>query len=63
MKVGDLVRKRDPWVQDTVGVVIKINAVQRRDGSWDTPTVRVWWPDGYGTFWTTSESLVIVSGK
>lgn len=63
MKVGDLVRKRDPWVHDMVGVVVRVNEVQRHDGSWDTPTVRVWWPREYGMFWTTTESLVIVSGK
>lgn len=63
MKVGDLVRKRDPWVHDMVGVVVRVNEVQRHDGSWDTPTVRVWWPREYGMFWTTPESLVIVSGK
>jgi len=52
-----------PLSPGAVGVVVRINEVERIDGSWDTPTVRVWWPHDYGTFWTTQESLMIVSGK
>tara|TARA_R110000851_G_scaffold264772_1_gene417387 strand:+ start:278 stop:478 length:201 start_codon:yes stop_codon:yes gene_type:complete len=66
VKIGDLVRKRmpcPPLSPGAVGVVVRINEVERIDGSWDTPTVRVWWPHDYGTFWTTQESLMIVSGK
>jgi hypothetical protein len=65
VKVGDLVRKKyKPGMVGTkVGVILAINEVPRRDGTSDTPIVRVQWPDDYGKFWTTSESLMIVSGK
>ena len=61
MKVGDLVRKVDPWNRHSgmIGVVIEIHPVL----SWATPTVRVVWPKDYGTFWTTMDTLEVVSHK
>ena len=65
MKPGDLVRKRNvPLghpVKDAIGIVVAVNEVTRRDGTVDSPTVQVQWPDGYGKFWTTTQSLEVVS--
>ena len=65
MKPGDLVRKRNvpPGhpVRDAIGIVVAINEVTRSDGTVDSPTVQVQWPDDYGKFWTTTQSLEVVS--
>jgi len=63
VKVGDLVRKKyKPGMAGTkVGVIVAINEVPRRDGTSDTPIVRVQWPADYGSFWTTAQSLEILS--
>ena len=64
MKVGDLVKKKyKPGLatEGLVGVVVRVNTWQRVDGTIDTPSIRVQWPGDYGTFWTTSDSLEIVS--
>jgi len=64
VKVGDLVRKRNrPDGPVLIGLVVKINHINYSDGSRDSPTVRVSWSDGYGTFWTTTGSLEIISSK
>mgnify|MGYP003662044608 FL=1 len=56
-----MVRKVDPWNRHSgmIGVVIEIHPVL----SWATPTVRVVWPKDYGTFWTTMDTLEVVSHK
>jgi hypothetical protein len=63
MKPGTLVKKKykPGLVADKIGIVLKSNRWQRSDGTYDSPTVQVMWPDGYGTFWTTSDTLEIVS--
>lgn len=63
MKVGDLVRKKyKPGLVGTkVGVIVAINEVPRRAGTSDTRVVRVQWPADYGLFWTTAQSLEILS--
>jgi len=64
MKIGDLVKKKyKPGIvtEGLVGVVVYANTWQRVDGTFETPSVRVQWPGDYGTFWTTSDSLEIVS--
>jgi len=64
VKIGDLVRKRNlPPCHPIIGLVVKINHTHYSDGSCDSPTVRVSWSDGYGTFWTTTGSLEIISSK
>jgi hypothetical protein len=63
MKVGDLVRKLRPACHPIIGLVVKINHIPRSDGSYNSPTVRVSWSDGYGCFWTTTDSLEIISNK
>ena len=63
MKVGDLVKKKykPGFVQGLIGIVLHVNAWQRMDGTFETPSVRIQWPGDYGVFWTTSDSLEIVS--
>ena len=65
MKPGDLERKRNvpPGhpVRDAIGIVVAIHHVPRRDGTVDSPTVQVQWPGDYGKFWTTTQSLEVVS--
>ncbi len=65
MKLGDLVRKRnvppDHPVRDAIGIVIALRPVTRLDGTVDSPTVQVQWPGDYGKFWTTTQSLEVVS--
>ena len=64
VKVGDLVRKKyKPGLatEGLVGIVLHVNTWTRVDGTTDTPSVRVKWPGDYGIFWTTSDSLEIVS--
>ena len=64
MKVGDLVKKKyKPGlaVEGLVGIVLHVNIWHRANGTIYTPSIRVKWPDDYGTFWTTSDSLEIVS--
>ncbi len=65
MKLGDLVRKRnvppDHPVRDAIGIVVAINEITRNDGTVDSPTVQVQWPGDYGKFWTTTQSLEVVS--
>lgn len=64
MKVGDLVKKKyKPGLvnEGMIGIVLHVNTWQRVDGTIDTPSVRVKWPGDYGTFWTTGDSLEIVS--
>tara|TARA_B100000963_G_scaffold297300_1_gene268733 strand:+ start:1333 stop:1536 length:204 start_codon:yes stop_codon:yes gene_type:complete len=65
VKVGDLVKKRnipvDHSVSGAIGIVVAINMVERHDGTVDSPTVQVQWPGDYGKFWTTTQSLEVVS--
>ncbi len=64
MKVGDLVKKKTKTCLATeglVGIVVNVNTWERLDGTIGTPTIRVNWPGDYGVFWTTLDSLEIVS--
>ena len=65
MKLGDLVRKRNvpPGhpVRDAIGIIVAINEVTRSDGTVDSPTAQVQWPGDYGKFWTTTQSLEVMS--
>ena len=64
MKVGDLVKKKyKPGLaaEGLVGIVLHVNTFTAVNGIIYTPSIRVKWPDDYGTFWTTSDSLEIVS--
>lgn len=63
MKPGTLVKKKykPGVVTDKVGIVLKCNRWRRSDGTYDSPTVLVRWPGSYGAFWTTSDTLEIVS--
>lgn len=64
MKIGDLVKKKykpELYSYTAVGVVVAVNSRSRRDGTLECSTVRIMWPDAYGSFWTTFDSLDIVS--
>ncbi len=64
MKVGDLVKKKyKPGLtpEGLVGIVVSVNTWERIDGTIDTPSIRVRWSGDYGMFWTTSDSLELVS--
>ncbi|MBP04928.1 MAG: hypothetical protein CMA72_09125 [Euryarchaeota archaeon] len=63
MKIGDLVKKKKTALYSVtkIGVVIATNPRSRRDGTLECSTVRVRWADAYGSFWTTFDSLDMVS--
>jgi hypothetical protein len=68
MKVGDLVMKRDGHIKTSphykrLGLIIDLNQRRFLDGTLDNPIVRVRWADDYGTFWTSIDSLQLVSEK